>query len=349
LKVLEAFENLVDEHRRRLYDAKTRNDKATYGGSSHTAQSAQPSKATSEGSAQYRKAEVERQERFSQHKARTENLARLRLEIRRIEAALEGLDCTEREMLEKEKQARSWYSYFTSPWAQTQPDSEGVKAKKRLDIVQQRTSKGIKLSRTRAELKGREQDHARIVASERQQDAREQALREREAFEERAKQRSREKEEQRQRAEAVRKEAERKSRERDAAENRMRQDMKEREEAARKQQEESELRHKLCQKLAAREKQERAQFRADDYAHDFTFSKPTADFSTSRKASTRTRKKAQAATACRHKKFWPKVEGGRNCSVCNQYYHLWLLQCPDCDKLACGSCRREICGRPARG
>jgi len=259
LKVLEAFENLVDEDRRRLYDAKTRNDKTAYGGSAYTAQSAQASNSTSEGSAQYRKAEVDRQERFSRNKARTENLARLRVEIRRTEAALKALDRTEREILEREKQARSWFSYLPSLWAQTQPDSKEERAKKRLDIVQQRTNKGIKLSQTRAELKRREQDHDDIIAFERQQDAREQAQRKRDADEVRAKQRVREMEEEIKRAEAARKEAERKRRERETAENRMRQDMKEREESARKQQEESELRHRLRQRLTAREKQERAQ------------------------------------------------------------------------------------------
>ena len=55
-------------------------------------------------------------------------------------------------------------------------------------------------------------------------------------------------------------------------------------------------------------------------------------------------KSEAARKACSHRQFWPKVQGRYECSVCLETFPSFILQCPQCQIMACASCRRQIRG-----
>lgn len=57
-------------------------------------------------------------------------------------------------------------------------------------------------------------------------------------------------------------------------------------------------------------------------------------------STTRTRR-----TPCAHIRFWPRVEGQHQCSVCSRTFYSFILQCSACKMMACAPCRIQLRSR----
>lgn len=47
------------------------------------------------------------------------------------------------------------------------------------------------------------------------------------------------------------------------------------------------------------------------------------------------------AKVCFHDRFWPKINGRHQCSMCSKMYNGFILQCPKCGIMACASCKKR--------
>ncbi|KAI1661073.1 DnaJ-domain-containing protein [Daldinia decipiens] len=56
----------------------------------------------------------------------------------------------------------------------------------------------------------------------------------------------------------------------------------------------------------------------------------------------RTQRKKDEAASCTHRGWWKKVDGPHLCSNCSTRTNRFALQCPQCGKTACASCRKAI-------
>lgn len=307
--------------------------------------------------------------------ARNAAMCKLRVEIKAFEDNLRALDEAERELIGIQKQASGWLAFFIAPFAEAETGER--KAQKREEILQQRTRASVKIGFAKEQLKRQEAEHQRILNAIRQAELEEQFQKSKEENARREREREMEakkREESMKRAEAARKEAEKQARAR-AAENEARD--KERRERDLRQA----LHAKLAKEKAEAEeaaKRQQSQTRppantstpkvrvpkASRNAHTHSTQSYPDDFEyvhihqTRSRAQTRANHHTESHTqshthshtaqtapgSCRHTKFWPKVMGSFQCSVCSTHYHAWILQCPDCSKLACASCQKQIRG-----
>jgi hypothetical protein len=139
-------------------------------------------------------------------------------------------------------------------------------------------------------------------------------------------------------------------------EARQKKQREEQEELQRKWKEEEEARQKKKQealeeaKRKLKEEEEvRAQMAAkffNEHHRDNSFRSPAHDHgspTSARRPSISTKK-----TPCQHQRFWPKIEGGRNCGNCGQYRYKFAFRCPDCAMVACADCRQLLRGEKVR-
>ena len=64
------------------------------------------------------------------------------------------------------------------------------------------------------------------------------------------------------------------------------------------------------------------------------------------KPSGRTSKKPESRKqrndSCKHPGFWPKVHRQNKCEFCSQTFYAFILKCPECQCMACASCKRDL-------
>ncbi|KAI1767995.1 hypothetical protein GGR53DRAFT_54410 [Hypoxylon sp. FL1150] len=60
------------------------------------------------------------------------------------------------------------------------------------------------------------------------------------------------------------------------------------------------------------------------------------------RAAQKDQRETDATESCTHKAWWKKVEGPHTCSNCSIRTTRFALQCPQCRKIACASCRKLV-------
>ncbi|KAL9128578.1 MAG: hypothetical protein Q9217_002777 [Psora testacea] len=367
-KLAEAYETLYDESRRRQYDAKRCSPHRQYGYSPQETRSKQERDDSATETARVAKRE---REWAAQSQARLDDIARLKEEMRAAEAAIAEINRKERQRVAQEKQGQGWFSFLTSPWAAKPVErGEEEKLKQQQELQQQRTSKSIKLERTKNQLMQAEREHRNITAMQRQtresearkreerlreermKAQREQAAQWRESYEKKAKEEAAKAEEAaRKRAEDL---ARRKAEEvmRNRREELQRQAAKEAREKEAWQEAANRRERESWQEVLERLARKEAEARVDQHNHSWEPHSPAPKApkrNAGRNSSSQHRRPAHqtdsarsAPTACQHNKFWPKVAGVHECSVCSKVFKSFILQCPDCKKIACASCKREL-------
>lgn len=181
-------------------------------------------------------------------------------------------------------------------------------------------------------------------AREREAKEREERLREEriKAQREQNEKRKREQDSARAREEASRKaeESQREAREREAAQEMANQRIRETERRER------DLRQRLFEKLAKQDTEGKMPRQNQNQPTDSTTPR-SWNSSTSQTPRRQNRRPAPQTGVCRHRKFWPKVQGRNQCSVCFKTFNGFVLQCPECKILACASCKKGLRGNDA--
>ncbi|CAF9923184.1 MAG: hypothetical protein ALECFALPRED_002319 [Alectoria fallacina] len=343
-KLVEAYETLYDEARRRQYDASCKFPLRDF----ERAQRETRSKQERENAENEKRA----REWAAQCQARLSSIRSLNQDVWVFEAAIKEMDRKEQERVAQEKQAQGWLSYLTNPWAAKPVETKEREQRERL---QQRASASIKLERARTQKTQAEQDHARILAVQqqtREREAKEREERQREesikAQRERNEKWKREQDAARAREEASRKaeESQREAREREAAQEMADQRIRETERRER------DLRQRLFEKFAkqsteSRIPQQQQQQQQQNQKPPINPTTPRSGNSTPQTPRRQNRRPAPqtgSTGVCRHREFWPKVQGRNRCSVCFKTFNGFVLQCPECKILACASCKKGLRG-----
>jgi len=267
---------------------------------------------------------------------------RLWAEVVAVEEALREMQLKERERQAQDGSDKGLFGYLSSFWSAKPAKTEEEKRKETLEQMQRQTSQSIKLQRSKIQLQQAEQDHrdtlkeqvrVRFEESLREQSAK--AQREQEARNRRA----REQEEAARAREAAFNKAQDEARQRQQNKDRRNREQQENERRER------DLRQELLDRLA--KQNARCSEPSENQSRFTSAAAPkTANNNTfphSRRSTTQhTPSSGARANACRHKKFWPKVEGRHKCSSCLKTFSLYVLQCPDCNVMACAPCRRSL-------
>jgi curved DNA-binding protein CbpA len=334
-KLQEAYETLYDEDKRRVYDARYCFRQQGFGNTPEQTQSHQRS---NEELTEKLRVEKRDREWSAQAQSRASNIMRLRQDLSALEATFREMQVKQRERQAQEDSSKGLFGYLSSFWSANPGKTEEERRREELEEVQKQTSTSIRLQRAKILLRATEHDHQNMLR-EQDQIKNEESLRwlrakvqkEQEAMKRRA---SEQKEAARARKAAFEK-AQSEARRREQTEERRRREQLDSERRER------DLRQELLDKLAEQNPRGTqpgpSQYRSPN---------PTTPWTTNNRASARNRrpKEPQTQMPCRHLKFWPKVAGRHECSICAKTFHGFVLQCPDCGILACAGCRRGVRG-----
>ncbi|KAI9768088.1 MAG: hypothetical protein M1840_005122 [Geoglossum simile] len=340
----EAYEFLCDDARRTLYDSKYTRIRA--------AQDHQRKEKAEQEKAKNKRAkrETRERERVARARVRVEEIEKLRLKVKKTEGELVWMkDATVRN-----GENPGWWTYI---WGGKETEEEKLgREQERLQKVAGARIKTELLQREKIKLKRLEEEHekwAKVEAEARAKDMREELERlGRERAErlgrERAERLGRERAERlgRERAERLReqqRQKEKEQREKEQREKAEKERQSEREEERREQElrerqaaqaeEARKTRERLAQELRERVERQRGEQRQQQQRH-----REPQRTRRARRTPTSSSSYNDSAT-CRHLKFWPKVEGDHQCSVCKRHFRAWILRCPDCGVRACAGCK----------
>jgi hypothetical protein len=344
-KIVEAYETLGDEAKRRAYDrddysrikATSKGSPTSATGTPYSAHStADPDKCdvsreTAEILAIY-KAKGIRVEKWSKaQKVYDDAIFNLTREIRKLQNAIKQLDEIDKTEDAEEALAKSWTTWLLSPMYQKRVETEEEKEKKageRLQRLHSRNFKERDMRKKESELKdyedllrskreefdnaNKKDDATRYLAEERMRAKRAWAQQEKDRVEkERRSQEARRRE-----AELAKAAKERQERQENAAA----------EQRKKRQSEEAERMKQWKAEEAARKKREEEISRA--YWEEVKKGPG-----------------ARASTACHHPGWWHKVHKVDNpitCEKCHVSHHGFLLQCPSCNMKACCACQKKL-------
>lgn len=290
------------------------------------------------------KTRVEKRDRewSAQALSRAGNITRLRQEPSALEATLKEMQSRETQKHAQENNDKGLFGYLSSFWSATPAKTEEEKRKEKLEQIQQ-NSTTIRLQRAKTQLQQAEEDHwsrvreqNRIKSEESLREHRARAQREQEVRDRRA----REQDEAARAREAGFKRAQDKARQRQQSEECRR---RERQDDERR---ERDLRQDLLDRLAKHNTQHTQaghnQGRFTSSAAPKTANRNT--FPGNRRPAPRTPSSSGQRDVCRHKKFWPKVNGRHECSICLKTFHSFVLQCPNCNIMACAPRKKSLRG-----
>ena len=276
--------------------------------------------------------------------------------IRNSSATLKRLQERDDEDIRKESERNSWWTFFTSPiYGKQVPETEEQKQQREYHRLQRVHSKSIREQNLIQEeakvhnLRDRLQDVTSKIAVLKRK--REEA---RLADEARVQERLRREQEAKRRAEAQAQEAKRRAEAQAEYERQAKWKAEWEAELARRRKEEA---VKLAARKAkeaqeAEETQRRARVARE--AREAQVKKMMAQ---ERAAQAARRTKAQGPSppdfsstpnSCRHKAFWPKIEGATRCQNCNTVQKRFAFECPGCNMIACAACRQTLRGERRR-
>ena len=274
--------------------------------------------------------------------------------IRNLSATLKRLQERDDEDLRKESERNSWWTFFTSPiYGKQVPETEEQKQQRDFHRIQRFHTKGIKekdLIQHEANvhnLKDRLHDVTGKIAAVKQK--REDA---RLAEEARMQERLRKEQEAKRRAEAeeerVRQAKWRAEWEAESARLRNEEAVKRAARLAKEAQEAEEARRRAraAQEACDREVQEMLLAHRRERARSMREAAQTAQKYKAQGPSARGF--ASSQSLCRHKAFWPKIQGASLCQNCNRLQRQFGFKCPDCNLIACATCRQKLKGESRR-
>ncbi len=340
IKLQEAYETLYDEHKRRLYDAKCCFPQQGFGS---TQQGPQAHQQSNEDVVDESGVEERDREWSAQAQSRASNIKRLRQDLSALEATFNEMQFKERERKMNEDSDTGLLGYLSSFWSAKPAKTKEEKRKEELERTQQQTRTSVRLRMAKFQLQQaeqehlnrlREQDHIKFEESLKKRKARTQ--KEQEARNRRA----REQEEAARAREAAFKKAQDEARQRHRTEERRRREQQDNERRER------DLRQELLDRLAKQNGRgnQPGQNESRFSSSAAPKSANTNAFPRSRRPTQHTPNSGAQRRVCRHKKFWPKVNGRHECSICLKIFHSFVLQCPDCNIMACAPCRRSLKG-----
>ena len=280
----------------------------------------------------------------AQSRARVNNIARLKKEVEAREAAIRENDIRERERKVTEDQGV--WGYLVSFLSATPKKTEQEKHKEHQERLFRRAREATALRLATNALQQAEGEHHGILFEQNQTRAKEGRAKEEKLREEKLKE---------QRKEAARwketynkwaKEQEEVKKAKEAASRKSQEEISRKEKQRAKERKERDLRQELLSKLTAQNAQTEVSPQSTDqtgYPNQRQTQGSNPPPSQRAKAS-QTFAGAARNTACRHKMFWPKIEGSHQCSICHQSFYKWILQCPGCNTMACASCRKSLRG-----
>ncbi|MCJ1434968.1 hypothetical protein MMC27_004338 [Xylographa pallens] len=364
----EAYETLGDANRRVLYNAGYPGIRAKHASEAQERQRQESARAAAENvrsaadSAGGEREQWQDLQRKRAEAARIEKagLTGVELEIQKLEMQIHSLDKTAKESLNADKQGDTWWDYLTG-WGRTAENIEKEKTKRQQEILQRLASERIKMAQlTRdlerfqqsknAQLKIMRESELKFKVLEakalREQRLREDAIRrkaaEESAREEAVRQKASEELAARRREEWRRQQEEWKTRqeERIAKAKAAEEERKERERLARERTREA--------ARMKRDAAEKAELEAELARQEGRSQRTVPVWAETHGRRERKDSKPRKSSSCVHSGFWPKVQGRNQCSVCSQFFNLFVLQCPSCHRLACASCRKEITSRSRR-
>ena len=274
--------------------------------------------------------------------------------IRNLSATLKRLQERDNEDLRKESERNSWWTYFTSPiYGKQVPETEEQKQQRDFHRLQRLHTKGIKekdLIQQEANLhnlKDRLHDVTSKIAAVKQK--REEA---RLAAEARMQERLRKEQEAKRRAEAQ-EERERQAKwradwEAESARLRNEEAVKRAARQAKEAQEaeEAQRRARVAREARDREIQEMLLAHRRERARSIREAAQAAQKNKAQGSSPRGF--ASSQNLCRHKAFWPKIQGASLCQNCNRMQRQFGFKCPDCNLIACATCRQSLKGESRR-
>ena len=309
-------------------------------------------------------------------------MVQIREDIAKKEADIEDIREAGRKRSRLEKQGGGWLNYWTTGWGRTAAEIEEDKVKREQENLQRVASERIKielLERQKRQLqKSETYQQDQVLKCEAQNKVwKEKVASVRKAWEteinRKAAEQWRVQEEERKRKERERlaQEAKKAAERQKAAEERERQEQERRNQMADETQKyfdrltkaraervvaEREAAARRAQELRrdAEEKLKKEQRRARRYAETNNSSGGWANRTEARqRTSTPTSRTSTRfhnnhrntrSGSSLHQKNWRKVQGSNMCSVCAQWFHLFILQCPQCDRMACAGCKRSVPG-----
>ena len=342
---MRAYETLIDPGRRQAYDIQWERIKHRQS----TQQEAKKRQAEAAETERKRAAEEalkkEREQRASQERLRPlehlrssydNDIFELNRVVRKLAADLKRLQDQDNEEIRKEKERNGWWTYLTSSVYGKAEETEEQKQQRETERLQRLAStsiKGYELKQKEARLqslKSALQDvNSRIAAEKKrsEDEARAQVARMQEQL--------------RKEQEARRQLEEKQKRERQAKWEAA-QAILRREQAARAAKEARDA-QEARQAQEARVAQERVQRAQAAREAEAARQKEWSERVAAARSSASNKK-----TTCRHRAFWPKLEGSHLCSHCHTVQGRFAFQCPGCMMIACASCRQSLRGERGR-
>ena len=332
-KLQNAYDTISDPAKRRAYDLRWSGIRDTLRAQQESdrrqAEAAQTEKKrATEARVTEQKEDKARQERFRSLelvKSRYDNdIFELSRVVRKLVADLKRLQDQDDEDLRKERERNGWWAYLASPiYGKVNETEEQKQAREteRLHRLASKSIKGSELNEKQAKLQ-RLQDALQNVNGK--------ITAEKKTVEDEKK-----KVEDEARARRLRMEQE--------ARNRAMQEMRER--MARAQKEQAERAAKEAREAQAAREEQEAQERARMAAAAERCRREVEERAQAMRGAEEAARKARATkSACRHDRFWPKVEGRKLCSNCYTVQRRFAFQCPGCRMVACASCRQTLRG-----
>ncbi|KAI1144316.1 hypothetical protein F5Y05DRAFT_23675 [Hypoxylon sp. FL0543] len=316
-----AYSTLSDPTRRRAYDLQHPTTGTSY--STYTSAS---SRADNDATEQkVREKESQRNNLYHEARRKEQDVFEAKRNLNRIRREIEKLDEDAKKDVPEES---GWWGYFSSMLSGAQQQQREKKSRERerrcLDRIATKRIKERDLNRQTDKVALLErvlratQDEINKITLEIQRHREQQAAaRRREA--------QRQQEEQ---AAARRREAQRQQEEQEAAWRREAQRQQEefaRREKARREREEAEAARRASE-LEERERLRRE--RDEETARIFE--------------RLRRVREEREAESCAHRAWWKKIEGPHLCSHCSTRTTKFALQCPQCQKITCASCRKVV-------
>ena len=289
-----------------------------------------------------------RHEWFNWAKAQESQIEFKQRSITVLQRAIKELDRRDQADQEILERANSWWGYFTGLGSGKITASEKDKMEReKLQRAAARRIKEVQLKPLTDELRILEMEKQRreqIETTEQRleedrqarfQRAKEEA--ERHAWAERMQQQVKAEKEARERREAeVRAEQARQDAEW------VRQQTEQREKLARQQEENLRKVREQTEKSERRQKERQRKAREQVPLRGTRGGASNTDGTQPETAQRQERRTDHSKATCRHKYWWPKVEGHQVCAKCGQMQYRFVLECPGCDTRACNNCMRAL-------